>query len=61
VPLELTARPFQAQGDRWAVNCPACAPEGTDTVGLGLEHISLSRDLAQHVADLHNKVFHGIE
>jgi hypothetical protein len=32
-----------------------------DTVGLGLENISLSLDLAQRVADLHNRVVHSIK
>jgi hypothetical protein len=55
------ARPFHSEQGRWAVRCPSCSPRGTDTVGLGLEHISLSEDLAQGVADLHNRVVHGIE
>ena len=56
---DLAARPITSEG-RWAVRCPSCSPNGIDTVGLGLENISLSFDLAQRVADLHNKVFHGI-
>jgi hypothetical protein len=60
IELKLAARPIPFDG-RWAVRCLSCSPNGTDTVGLGLENISLSFDLAQRVADLHNKVVHGIE
>jgi hypothetical protein len=60
IALELAARPIPCDG-RWAVRCLSCSPSGIDTVGLGLENISLSFDLAQRVADLHNKVVHGIE
>ena len=43
------------------MRCPSCSPLGADTFGLGLENISLSQEVAQGVADLHNKVVHGIE
>lgn len=58
---EHAARPFHAAEDRWAVRCPSCSPQGADTFGLGLENVSLSREVAQGVADLHNRVVHGIE
>ncbi len=61
IAAELAARPIPFESGRWAVRCISCSPSGTDTVGLGLENISLTQDLAQRVADLHNKVVHGIE
>ncbi len=60
IALDLAARPIPCEG-RWAVRCLACTPNEMDTVGLGLENISLSLDLAQRVADLHNKVVHAIK
>ena len=59
IALEHAARPIPFQG-RWAVRCLSCSRHEIDSVGLGLENLSLSLDLAQRVADLHNKVVHGI-
>jgi len=54
------ARPIPFRNGRWAVRCLVCSPEGGASEGLGLENVSLRQDLAQRVADLHNKVVHGI-
>jgi len=58
--LRAVAAPFVRPDGYWAVHCPACSHPSEDFAGLALDSLTVSRAVAQGVADRHNKTSHNL-